>query len=171
MFTIKAMHKIALIVHNVRSTYNVGSILRSADGFGVNKVYLTGYTPYPTAKKDSRLPHLAAKTHRQIQKTALGAEKSISWHHIDDIYDLLDVLKSGGYQIVALEQTKKATLISKFKPKQDVALVVGSEVGGLPQTVLDICDRHVDIPMSGKKESFNVAVAAAIVLYHLKISS
>lgn len=161
------MREIVLIVHNVRSAHNVGSMLRTADGLGINKVYLTGYTPYPAMEKDSRLPHIAAKVDRQIQKTALGAEKSVDWNHSDDIYALLYDLKSAGHQIVALEQTKKALPISKFKPAQDIALIIGSEVGGLDKAVLDMCDTHIQIPMSGKKESFNVAVAAAIALYHL----
>lgn len=168
MFTIKAMRRIALIVHNVRSAHNVGSILRSADGLGASKVYLTGYSPYPAMRKDSRLPHIAAKLDQQIHKTALGAEKSVSWHHKDDIYGLLHDLKTDGYQIVALEQTKKAINLREFTPRSKIALIVGSEIGGIDPKILGLADKHIQIPMRGNKESFNVAVASALALYHLR---
>lgn len=162
------MRSVVLVVYNVRSALNVGSILRTADGLGVAKVYLCGYTPYPSGQGDTRLPHLAAKTSRQIHKTALGAEDSVIWHYGPDVQKTFDKLKAQGYELVALEQTDEAIDLRKLNPDGQIALIVGSEVGGLPQTVLGICDRQVYIPMSGKKESFNVAVAAAIALYHLK---
>lgn len=160
--------KIALLVHNVRSAHNVGSILRTADGLGIEKVYLTGYTPYPKSSKDKRLPHLAAKTHAQITKTSLGAEKTVKWQHYPEILDLLSILKIEGYETVALEQTPKAIDISGFKPPAKLAVIVGSEVGGLDKPILNLCDSHIQIPMLGAKESFNVAIAAALALYHLK---
>ncbi len=165
------MRKIALIVHNVRSAHNVGSMLRTADGLGVFEVYLTGYTPYPLSKDDTRLPHMAVRTDQQIHKTALGAEKSMVWHHRPDVKKTLNELRARGYRLVALEQTDKAIDLRKLKPVGKIALIVGSEVGGLDKFVLDMCDAHVHIPMLGKKESFNVAVAAAIALYHLKYIS
>lgn len=165
------MRSIVLIVYNVRSAHNVGSILRTADGLGIARVYLAGYSPYPLSRNDTRLPHMAAKAHRQISKTALGAEDSVKWTRRQNIMELLSELKNQAYVVVALEQTKVAIDLKKFKFSSDIALIVGSEVGGLSQIVLDICDRHVYIPMSGKKESFNVAVAAAIALYHLKYLS
>lgn len=161
------MRQISLIVHDVRSAHNVGSLLRSADGLGVDMVYFTGYTPYPAMKNDSRLPHIAAKQERQIQKTALGAEKTVPSEHIDDLHVLIAKLKQQGYRIVALEQTKKAISLNKFKPSTKIALIVGSEVSGIDNSIIDICDTHVQIPMLGKKESFNVSVAAALALYHL----
>lgn len=159
--------KIVLVVYNVRSAHNVGSILRTADGLGIAWVYLTGYTPYPTSSDDVRLPHMAVKTQRQISKTALGAENFVKWTHAEDIAALIGDLKKN-HLVVALEQTAKATRLQDFKTSKNIALVVGSEIGGLDKSVLDLCDEHLKIPMSGKKESFNVAVAAAIALYHLK---
>jgi tRNA G18 (ribose-2'-O)-methylase SpoU len=160
--------KVVLVVYNVRSALNVGSILRTADGLGIAEVYLCGYTPYPSGRGDARLPHLAAKTSRQIHKTALGAENSVIWHYEPDVKKTFDELRAQSYELVALEQTDEAIDLRKLNPVGQIALIVGSEVGGLPQTVLGICDRQVYIPMSGKKESFNVAVAAGIALYHLK---
>jgi tRNA G18 (ribose-2'-O)-methylase SpoU len=160
--------KIVLVVHNIRSTHNVGSILRTADGLGVNKVYLTGYTPYPLAKNDERMPHESAKLDRQISKTALGAQDSVDWQYQLEILDLLSTLKREGYQIVALEQTKTAVDLTKFKPQTNLALIAGNEVEGLDKMTLDQCDQHIQIPMFGQKESFNVAVATAIALYHLR---
>ena len=162
------MRKIILVVHNVRSAHNVGSVLRTADGLGLEAVYLTGYTPYPPSPNDQRLPHLAQMAGRQIHKTALGAEVAVRWQHEPDITKAIDKLRAAGYSIVALEQTEKSTNLTDFKPPGKLALVVGSEVGGLEKAVLAHCDIHLQIPMSGKKESFNVAVAAAIALYHLK---
>lgn len=162
------MCSIVLVVHNVRSAHNVGSVLRTAEGLGIDQVYLTGYSPYPLSKDDARLPHLAAKTHKQISKTALGAENSLKWTRQEDISRLIKDLKMENYQIVALEQTRTATDLTKFKSGSDLALIVGSELGGLDKSVLDLCDVHIHIPMSGKKESFNVSVAAAIALYHLR---
>ena len=162
------MRQIALVVHNVRSAHNVGSLLRTADGLGVDRVYLSGYTPYPAAKNDARLPHEASKVNRRIQKTALGAEITAKWDHADDIHQILNELRTQRYQIVALEQTPEATSLPKFKASSNIALVVGSEVGGLEQNILDLCDKYVQIPMSGKKESYNVATAAAMALYHLR---
>jgi 23S rRNA (guanosine2251-2'-O)-methyltransferase len=159
-----------LVVHNVRSALNVGSLLRSSDGLGIEHIFLSGYTPYPVEIKDARLPHQTAKIEKQIRKTALGAEKYVSWTHQEDITQVLKGLKEDGYELVALEQTNLSIPLDKFKSAEKTALVVGSEVGGLDEEVLKLADRHVMIPMSGKKESYNVSVAAAIALYHLKMS-
>ncbi|MEK7561890.1 MAG: TrmH family RNA methyltransferase [Patescibacteria group bacterium] len=161
------MRSIVLVVYNVRSAHNVGSILRTADGLGIAHVYLCGYTPYPHDQADTRLPHLAVNTSRQIRKTALGAENSVLWHHQPDIKKLVNELRAQDYRLVALEQTDKAIDLGELKLFENMALIVGSEVGGLPRAVLNMCDEHVCIPMFGKKESFNVAVATAIALYHL----
>lgn len=162
------MRQIALIIHNVRSAHNVGSMLRTAEGLGVELVFMTGYTPYPSAPADQRLPHLASSVSRKIDKTALGAQKHLKWQPQPDLSKLLDRLKSQGYEIAALEQTPKAIELNKFKPSAKLVLIVGNEVGGLPAAVLKLADAQVQIPMSGKKESFNVAVAAAIAMYHFK---
>lgn len=161
------MRSIILIVHNVRSAHNVGSLLRTADGLGIERVYFTGYTPYPALENDNRLPHLRDKIERQIDKTALGAQKSVPWRHAEHIGDVIKKLKADNFVIAALEQTAKAKSLPKFKPHGNIALVVGNEVEGLDNEVLALADIHLQIPMLGAKESFNVAVSGAIALYHL----
>ncbi len=159
---------LVLIAHNIRSTHNVGSILRSADGFGVKNIFFTGYTPYPLIPGDKRLPHIWAKTTKQISKTALGAEKTVKNSHESDILELIKRLKNEGYLLIALEQDKNAILLPKFRPKrQKIALLLGEEVHGIENNLLKLCDQTIEIPMQGKKESFNVSVATGIALYAL----
>jgi len=161
------MRTIVLIAHNLRSTHNVGSLLRTAEGLGVGRVYLTGYTPYPQVSNDTRLPHEALKTHAKIQKTALGAETMIAVEHHDDVLGLLKHLKKEGYQICALEQDDRAMNLSDFNAGSKVALIVGREVDGVEPEVLEMADAVIEIPMRGLKESFNVVQAAAMALYQL----
>lgn len=158
---------IVVIAHNIRSTYNVGAILRSCDGFGVTAFYATGYTPYPTVPNDSRLPHERDKLTKQIGKTALGAEQTVATTHVDDIAQLLQQLKAEGYTIAALEQSPTSILLSSYKPADKIALLLGEEVHGITPELLAECDDTLEIPMSGRKESFNVSVAAGIALYAL----
>ncbi len=163
--------RIVLVAHNVRSCHNIGSLMRTAEGFGVDHLYLTGYSPYPEIPKDKRLPHLRAKLTRQIHKTALGAENSLNWSHEADIKALITLLKSDDYIVAALEQAPDSIDLSNYNPPNKVALLVGNEIDGLDQPVLDSCDTSLQIPMFGSKESFNVTVAAAIGLYHLRFAS
>lgn len=160
--------KIILIAHNVRSTHNVGSLLRTADGLGLQHVYLTGYTPYPEEPNDSRLPHIRARAAKQINKTALGAENSVPWSHADDIKEVIKHLEKDGFLIIALEQTVKANSLPDFQSSQDIALILGNEVEGLDAHTLKLIHTHLQIPMLGTKESFNVANAAAMALYHFR---
>ena len=162
------MRQLVLIAHNLRSTHNVGSLLRTAEGLGIDRVYLTGYTPYPLKTKDTRLPHLAAKIDRQIHKTALDAEALLDWQHAVDVFEVIRRLKVGGYQIVAVEQTAHSIPLPEFEPGERVALLVGREVEGVEPEVLTACDAAVEIPMFGQKESFNVVQAAAMSLYHCR---
>lgn len=162
----KPIRQLVLIVHNIRSNHNVGSLLRTAEGLGVERVILTGYTPYPLAARDSRLPHIAQKIDRAIHKTALGAEHTQAWTQNTDIITVTDELKADGFQLIALEQATHAVLLPDFNAPQKCALLVGREVEGIEQEVLALCDTVVEIPMYGKKESFNVAQAAAMALYH-----
>jgi tRNA G18 (ribose-2'-O)-methylase SpoU len=164
------MRNIILIAHNLRSCHNVGSLLRTADGLGVEKVYLTGYTPYPKIEHDDRLPHLANKISAQIHKTALGAEDFVTWNHESNIVQVLTSLKRAGYTIVALEQAKHSINLNEFKPVERVALVVGREVEGIEPEVLELADTIVEIPMFGRKESFNVVQAAAMAAYHYRFA-
>jgi len=162
------MNILVLIAHNIRSTHNVGSLLRTADGLGVETVYLTGYTPYPLAPDDERLPHLSQKIDRQIAKTALGAEKSMNWQHVAEITPLLTRLRSDGYRIVGLEQAEGAIKLPDYRPPKKCAIIVGREVEGIEPEVLQLTDTVVEIPMLGAKESLNVAQAAAMALYHCR---
>lgn len=162
---------IVLIAHNLRSCHNVGSLLRTAEGLGISDTYLTGYTPYPISKNDTRLPHLAAKIDRQISKTALGAEKLVRWHQSTDVETIISNLKQDGYRVLALEQTAKSTPLPDFAPPQKLALLVGREVEGVEPEIIEMCDGALEIPMFGKKESFNVVQAAAMALYHVRFAS
>lgn len=164
------MRDIILIAHNLRSCHNVGSLLRTAEGLGATRVYFTGYTPYPEAPNDQRLPHLRAKIERQIHKTALGAEQSVSWEQRDDLFATIAGLQKDGYTVVAIEQAPRAVLLPAFEPPAKVALLVGREVEGVEAEVLAYCNHIVEIPMFGRKESFNVAQAAAMALYHCRFA-
>lgn len=161
------MPEIIIIAHNIRSTHNVGAIFRTADGFGVKKIILTGYTPYPKLEKDSRLPHIAEKLTTQIHKTALGAESVIPFEYTEQ--PNLDLLKNDGYRVVGLEQDARSILLSKFEVPKKIALLLGEEVNGIPKDLLDQCQDIIEIPMVGKKESFNVSVATGIALYALSV--
>lgn len=162
----KTSRQIVLIAHNLRSCHNVGSLLRTAEGLGVKEVILSGYTPYPLHKNDTRLPHLAVKQGRDIHKTALGAEDLVKWHQVSDISTLIADLKKVGFEVWALEQTKASISLPNFKPPQKCAIIIGREVEGLESEVLALANGAVEIPMAGQKESFNVVQAAAMALYH-----
>ena len=151
--------RLFLILHNIRSSHNVGSIFRTADGAGVKKIYLTGYTPEPY--------DIFGKLRRDFQKTALGAEKYLEWEKEKNITSLIKRLKSGGTQIIALEQSKKSVNLKTFKSRSVSALIVGNEVKGLSKSILSHCDKIIEIPMRGRKESLNVSVAAGVYLFRL----
>ena len=161
---------IVLIVHNLRSCHNVGSLLRTADGLGLDKVFLTGYTPYPETLSDIRLPHLRASISKKISKTALGAEDSVDWEHNSDIKKVIDNLRKLNYEILALEQTATSKDLKMYNPSGKIAIVVGREVEGIEREILDLCDQCLEITMLGKKESFNVVQAAAMALYHCRFN-
>lgn len=161
---------IVVIAHDLRSCHNVGSLLRTADGIGVEKVWLTGYTPYPKRNDDNRLAHLAAKVDAKISKTALGAQNTVPWEHSSSVITVLEELRETGYVICALEQTPDASLLADYSPPNKIALLLGREVEGIETTLLKAASIHLVIPMQGKKESFNVIQAAAMALYHLRYS-
>lgn len=163
------MPEIILLVHNIRSTFNVGSIFRTADGFGVTQIILSGYTPYPTCPDDERLPHIREKITRQIHKTALGAEALVPFIH--SLAPPLDRLKKQGYRIVALEQSPSSIPLHTYHAPEKIALLLGEEVDGITPELLRECDEIVEIPMQGAKESFNVSCAAAIALYQISVLS
>lgn len=161
-----------LVLDNIRSTYNVGAILRTAEGFGVEKVVLSGYTP--RVHDENLLPHLREKLDHEIHKTALGAENMLDIYSSDDIISELKNLKKQGWQIVGLENNITDvpifTIGSKeleAKLKDEIVLVLGEEVNGIDNSLYEIIDLFVEIPMRGQKESFNVSVATGIAIYGL----
>ena len=159
------MTEIIVIAHNIRSTHNVCAIFRTAEGFGIKQIILSGYTPYPKSATDSRLPHIAEKLTAQIHKTALGAETLVDFTHQSS--PDLKALHEKGYAIVGLEQADTAMLLPKYSPPNKLALLIGEEVHGISKELLEQCDVLIEIPMKGQKESFNVSVATGIALYAL----
>lgn len=179
------MPKITVIAHNIRSTFNVGSIFRTSEGFGVEKLILSGYTPYPDlslcreapncalidgeiTRDDQRLPHIRQKITQQIHKTALGAESLVPFEYHEA--PPLDELRQLGYRIAALEQAANSTNLRDYSTPDRAALLLGEEVNGIAPEWLDLADDIIEIPMFGQKESFNVSVAAGIALYELATS-
>ncbi len=163
------MPEIIVIAHNIRSTHNVGAIFRTSEGFGVQKIILSGYTPYPAVDTDTRLPHIAEKLSIQIHKTALGAEKLVPFEYLEE--PNLQSLRTAGYQIVGLEQDAGSIMLPEYHPAEKIALLLGEEVEGISDDLLKQCDDLIEIPMQGKKESYNVSVATGIALYALTTSS
>lgn len=159
------MPEIVVIAHNIRSTHNVGAIFRTAEGFGVSRIILSGYTPYPTMPNDTRLPHIREKLTQQIHKSALGAESMVPFEYTEE--PTLSTLKAAGYRIVALEQADSSVKLPTYISPKKVALLIGEEVHGITQELIDQCDDIIEIPMHGQKESFNVSVATGIALYQL----
>ncbi len=163
------MQQVALLLPNIRSTYNVGSIFRTAEVFGVVEIVVSGYTPYPKTNNDSRIPHLANKIDQQIAKTALGTERIVPFKYISDTNQAVEYLISAGYELVALEQNKNSVSLDKYLPASKIAVIVGEEVKGIPQELVNKCSEIVEIPQKGTKESLNVASAVAVLLYDICI--
>jgi 23S rRNA (guanosine2251-2'-O)-methyltransferase len=171
VYAVDRMRHLIILAHNIRSTHNVGSLLRTAEGLGVEVVILSGYTPYPLLENDERLPHIAQKINRQISKTALGAEVNQVWRHEPVIESVITELRNAGYIIAALEQANTSQALPDYQPPDKIALIVGREVEGIEQEILALCDTILEIPMFGHKESFNVVQAAAMALYHFRFTS
>jgi len=159
---------IAVVLPDIRSAQNVGSILRTADAIGAELVITCGYTPHPTAKDDLRPPHVADANLRAIAKTALGAERSINLMHFSTYPEAIDHLRHNNFTIVALEQSEASVPLFSYAPVGPMALIVGNEVTGLSKEALRDADAILELPMVGLKESLNVAVAAGIALYQLR---
>jgi len=159
------MSEIIIIAHNIRSTHNIGSIFRTCEGFGVSKIIISGYSPYPKLPNDKRLPHLVDKLTAQIHKTALGAETMVPFEYQEK--PNLDSLKEKDFTIVGLEQDSNSVPLQKYKTPQKIALLLGEEVHGITDDLRNQCNDLIEIPMIGHKESFNVSVALGIALYAL----
>lgn len=144
---------IYILVENVRSVHNVGSIFRSADGFGAEKVILTGYTPKPPRK--------------DLHKVALGAEESVDWEYFQDPIEAAENIKGRDITLIGLEQTINSPSIYELNWKFPLCFIVGNEVSGVSEELLSLCDIHAEIPMHGIKQSLNVSVATGVIGYEL----
>ncbi len=146
---------VVVVLDNIRSMYNVGSIFRTSDAIMIQKLYLTGYTPTPEKK--------------EVKKTALGSTESVEWEYCKNAIELIEKLKSDGFKIVALEITDSSINYTKVR-KEDfpLCLIIGNEITGVQASLLDLCDFAIELPMYGIKHSLNVAVAYGIAIYELR---
>lgn len=144
---------LVVVLDNVRSMHNVGSVFRTADAFLVSGIRLCGYTPRPP--------------HRDIQKTALGATETVSWQYAEKATDAVRKLKDEGYRIFAVEQVENSVPLQEFsyEKEEKLAVIFGNEVTGVDAEVLTLCDGYIEIPQFGMKHSLNISVAAGIVLW------
>ncbi len=147
--------KVVVVLDNIRSLHNVGSLFRTSDAFALEAMYLCGITGQPP--------------HKEITKTALGSDLSVDWKHYKTTIEAVDMLKADGYTIVGLEQTEGSMFLNDWEiaPNTKIALVAGSEVDGIEQEIVNACDVLVEIPQFGTKHSLNVSVATAIALWHI----
>jgi 23S rRNA (guanosine2251-2'-O)-methyltransferase len=152
-------HPIVVVLDDIRSMINVGAVFRNCDAFLVEKLYLCGYTPAPP--------------HREITKSALGADEAVDWEHVQDVKALVGRLKADGYKVASIEQTDRSVQLQDFKPADDEkwAVVLGNEVDGVNADVVANSDLAVEIPQFGTKHSLNIAVASGIVLYALVVAN
>ncbi|MES2060192.1 MAG: RNA methyltransferase [Patescibacteria group bacterium] len=154
-----AQTRISVVLDNIRSRHNVGSIFRTSDAAGITKIYLCGTTPCPTDR--------FGRPVGEIAKTALGAEKSTPWEYAKSTNTVLKKLKKENFQIIAIEQSKDSIDYKKVKPKFPAAFVVGNEVDGISKNILKLCDIACEIPMAGEKESLNVSVAFGVAVFRI----
>ena len=147
-----------LILHDIRSAYNVGAMFRTADGAGVDKIYISGYTPRPIDR--------FGRTQGEIEKTSLGASLTVPWEDVSSVIELIKKLQNEGIKIVAVEQMENSIPLSSLPNYENKAFILGNEVEGVAKEALELADVIVEIPMLGQKESLNVSVAAGIILYN-----
>ncbi len=142
------------VLENIRSAYNVGSVFRTADAFLLDGIYICGYTAYPP--------------HKEIRKTALGAEETVSWKYFKMIGEAIAEIRAAGYKVYAVEQAVDSWKLGSFEVEEDkVAVIFGNEVTGVEQSTIELCDGVIEIPQLGMKHSLNVATAAGVVLWEL----
>lgn len=149
--------EIYLLLHNIRSVYNVGAIFRTADAIGVSKIYLTGYTPTPLDRFSNPRTDFA--------KSALGSEKTVAWEYKKSPQSVLSYMIARKAQVISIEQSEKSVDYKHVKPKERCLVVFGNEVSGVSKSILGKSDIIAEIPMRGEKESLNVSVSAGIILY------
>lgn len=141
------------VLENIRSAYNVGSVFRTGDAFLIEAIYIIGYSAKPP--------------HKEIKKTALGAEETVEWKHFKTTAEAIADLRQRGYKVYAIEQVEKSISLEKFHPPGPVAVIFGNEVTGVEQSTIPLCDGCVEIPQLGMKHSLNIATAAGVVLWEL----
>lgn len=154
-FRVAEKHRVIAVLENVRSAYNVGSVFRTADAFLIEAIYITGYTAYPP--------------HKEIKKTALGAEDTVSWQYFPQMTEAIGQLKAMGYAIYAAEQVEQSISLERFMDHapERVAIIFGNEVTGVEQSTIVQCDGCIEIPQMGMKHSLNIATAAGVVLWEI----
>ena len=167
-----------VVLDDVRSLYNVGSVFRTSDAFRVEAIYLCGITATPDEVHDedgTLVRDCTLKASQEIHKTALGAEESVAWRYYKTAAEAVAALKADGYTVLAVEQCHGSTMLNDFKPafgdKKKYAVVLGNEVKGVHQEVVDMCDGCLEIPQYGTKHSLNVSVTAGIVIWHFASSN
>ena len=148
-----------IVLDNIRSLNNIGSVFRTADCFRVKKIFLCGITAQPP--------------HRDIHKTAIGATETVSWEHVEDTLEVITRLKEDGWECQAIEQTASSKMLDVYQPSKKLVIVMGNEVDGVQQSVIDACDGSIEIPQIGTKHSLNISVCTGIVVWDLfqKISN
>jgi len=145
---------VTIILDNVRSAINVGSIFRTSDAFLIEKIILCGITAIPPDK--------------EIRKTALGATDSVKWEFFENTINTVNKLKAEGYHIIGIEQTDKSTMLNDISlPKKSIAIIMGNEVNGVAQEVINMCNEVIEVPQFGTKHSLNISVATGIVIWEL----
>lgn len=146
---------IIVVLENIRSAYNVGSVFRTSDAFLVEAIYIIGYSAKPP--------------HKEIKKTALGAEETVAWQHFATTAEAISVLREQGYKVYAIEQVADSYKLNAigFELNEKMALIFGNEVSGVEQSTINVCDGCIEIPQAGMKHSLNIATAAGVVLWEL----
>lgn len=164
---------LVVVLDDVRSLYNVGSVFRSSDAFRVEAIYLCGITATPDdvrGEDGAVIRSCSLKASQEIHKTALGAEESVAWRYFNSAVEAVESLRADGYEVIAVEQCHGSTMLGDFRPspsdKKKYAVVLGNEVKGVHQEVVDKCDRCLEIPQYGTKHSLNVSVTAGIIIWH-----
>ena len=154
-FKESAKFPVIVILENIRSAYNVGSVFRTADAFLVEAIYITGYTARPP--------------HKEIKKTALGAEETVTWAHFKTTGEAIEELRTGGYTIYAVEQVLNSCPLQQisFTTQEKIAVIFGNEITGVEQSTIQVCDGGIEIPQFGMKHSLNIATAAGVVLWEI----
>ncbi len=151
----KKMGCVKVLLHNIRSLHNVGSVFRSGEAFGISEILISGYTPRPPRP--------------EITKTAIGAEEFVKWSAVDDIVSAIQKLKGDGYSVIGLEQTSESVFLPDFEVKEhaNICIIMGNEVTGIDDELMPLVDAFVSIPQFGHKHSLNVSVATGVTLYAL----